>query len=85
MKHSLTRKSPKTKYYETEFSSFHNFFLNLLNIHIPLKLKLLRGNNSPFKTKALRKTVMIGSRLNNCFNKTKSDKNWSLYKTQRNF
>ena len=85
MKLNLTRKSPKTKYYETEFSSLHKFFLNLPNIQIPLKMKLFRGNNSPFKTKALRKTVMIESRLNNCFNKTKSDKNWSLYKTQRNF
>ena len=36
-------------------------------------------------TKTLRKAIMIRSRLKSCFNKTRSDKNWSLYKTQRNF
>ena len=28
---------------------------------------------------------MIRSRLNNCFNKNRTDENWSLYKTQSNF
>ena len=36
-------------------------------------------------TKTLRKAIMIRSRLKNRFNKTKSDENWTLYKTQRNF
>ena len=36
-------------------------------------------------TKALRKAIMIRSRLKNRFNKTRSDENWSIYKTQRNF
>ena len=31
-----------------EFSWFHIVFLNLLNIQVPLKKKMLRGNNSPF-------------------------------------
>ena len=35
--------------------------------------------------KTLRKAIMTRSRLNNCFNKTRSDENWTLYKTQRNF
>ena len=34
--------------------------------------------------KTLRK-AMIRSRLKRRFNKTRSDKNWALYKTQRNF
>ena len=60
-------------------------FLNLLNIQAPLQMKILRGNNSPFMTKTLRKAIMIRFRLKNCFNKTRSDENWTLYKTQRNF
>ena len=68
-----------------EFSRFHRVFLNLLNIQPPLK-KNLRGNNSAFMTKTLRKeAIMIRSRLKNRFNKIRSDRNWSLYKTQRNF
>ena len=68
-----------------DFSRFHRVFLNLLNIQAPLKKKILRGNNSPFMTKTLRKAIMIRPRLKNCFNKTRSDENWTLYKTQRNF
>ena len=30
-------------------------------------------------------TIMIRSRLKNPFDKTRSDENWSLYKTQREF
>ena len=64
-----------------EFNRFHRVSLNLLNIQAPLKKKILRGNNSPFMTKALRKTIMISSRLKNRFNKTRSEENWTLYKT----
>ena len=63
-----------------EFSRFHRVFLNLLDIHAPLKDKILRGNNSPFLTKKLRKAIMIRSRFKNRFNETRSDENWPLYK-----
>ena len=58
-----------------EFSWFHIVFLNLLNIQVPLKKKMLRGNNSPFMRKTLRKAIMIRFRLKNRFNKTRSDEN----------
>ena len=67
-----------------DFSRFHRVSLNLLNIQAPLKKKILRGNKSPFMTKTLRKAIMIRSKLKNRFHKTRSDKNWLLYKTQRN-
>ena len=63
-----------------EFSRFHRVFVNLLNFQAPLKNKILRGNNSPFMTKTLRKAIMIRYRLKNRFNKTRSDKNWTLSK-----
>ena len=50
------------------------------NIQASLKKKILRGNNL-FMTRSLRK-VIIRSRQRICFNKTESDENWSLYKTQ---
>ena len=59
-------------------------FLDLLNIQTPLKKSILRGINSHFMTKTP-KVVMIRSRLKNRFNKTRTDENWSFYKTQRNF
>ena len=36
-------------------------------------------------TKTLRKAIIMRSSLKNRFNKTRSDENWTLYKTQRNF
>ena len=59
-------------------------FLDLLNIQASLKKSILRGINSHFMTKTS-KVVMIRSRLKNRFNKTRTDENWSFYKTQRNF
>ena len=57
-----------------DFSRFHRVSLNLLNIHAPLKKKILRGNN-PSMTKTVRKAIMIRSRLKNRFHKTRSDEN----------
>ena len=59
-------------------------FLDLLNIQASLKKSILRGIDSHFMTKTS-KVVMIRSRLKNRFNKTRTDENWSFYKTQRNF
>ena len=64
-----------------QFSRFHIVFLNMLNIHARLKKKIFRCSNSPFMASTLKKAIMIRSRLKNRFNKTRSDKNWSLYKT----
>ena len=61
-----------------EFSRFHRIFLNHLNVQHVLKKAILRANNNLFMTKSLRKAIVIRPRL-------KSDENWSLYKTQRNF
>ena len=58
-----------------DFNRFHRVFLNLLNIQAPLKKKLLRGKNTPFMIKILRKGIMIRSRLKSPFHKTRSDEN----------
>ena len=48
-------------------------------------MKILRYNNNPFMSKALRKAITIRSRLKNKFNKNSSAKNWNSFKKQRNF
>ena len=68
-----------------EFSQFDRVFLNLLNFQAPLKKKISKGSNSRFVTKTLRKAIMIRSRLKIRINKTRSDENWTLYKTQKDF
>ena len=45
-------KSNKT----VNFSDFQNTFITVLHKHAPIKKKVLGFNNSPFMSKALRKT-----------------------------
>ena len=49
-----------------EYDVFDNIFMELLNIHAPIKLKYVRANDGPFTTKELRKAIMLRSRLKPC-------------------
>ena len=52
--------------------------------HVPIKHKVLKGNQAPFITRGLSKQIMIRSRLRNVCNKHKITENWKAYKSQRN-
>ena len=67
-----------------EYDVFDNIFMELLNIHAPIKLKYVRANNGPFMTKELRKAIILRSRLKNVFNRDKSDESKLAYTKQRN-
>ena len=67
------------------YSTFQAVFLEILNKIAPVKVKVLHFNNNVFMTKSLRKAIMLKSRLENNFNKQRSDENWDTYKKQRNF
>ena len=47
----------------TEYSHFRNVFLEFLHKHAPTKKKMLRFNDNPLMTKALRKAIMHRSKL----------------------
>ena len=49
------------------------------------KKKIIRFNDNPFMTKALRKAIMHWSKLKNIFHKTRAKEDWNNYKKQRNF
>ena len=66
------------------YAEFEKVFLKELNIHVPLKKKVLRHNNNAFMTKELRKEIMLRSKLKNKFNKERNHINWCNYKRQRN-
>ena len=51
---------------------------------LPLRKKILRFNNSPFMSKALRKAIMHRSKLKNVYNKKRTDVNWANYKKKKN-
>ena len=68
-----------------DYSCFQNIFIALLNKHAPIKKKIIRFNNNPFMSKALRKAIMHRSKLKNIYNKYRTEDNWANYKKQRNF
>ena len=66
-----------------EYDVFDNIFMELLNIHAPIKLKYIRANNGPFMTKELRKDIMLRSRLKNVFNRDTNEEYKLAYTKQR--
>ena len=50
----------KGKFYKEKnrHESFSDTLKAVVNKHAPLKEKIVRGNNAPFMTKELRKTIM---------------------------
>ena len=61
-----------------------NSFSKIVEKHVPLKKKTLRGNHAPFVSKELRKAIYTGSRFRNRFPKKPDEINSKLYKQQRN-
>ena len=57
----------------------------MLNAHAPLKKKVVRANEVPYMTKALRKAIATRSRLENRYHKNKSGESLRAYKKQKNF
>ena len=68
----------------TDYNMFQNILNDVLEKHAPLKTKYLRGNNSAFMTKYLRKMIMNRSRSKNAYFKHKTVENWENYRKLRN-
>ena len=58
---------------------------NVLNEHAPIKRKYVRANDGPFVTKALKKAIMLRSKLRNRYNKIRTEENERAFKKQRNY
>ena len=69
----------------TNYESFEDVFLTILNKHAPLKKKVLRSNQAPYMTKALRKANMRRSELESKYFKNKTNENKARFKKQKNF
>ena len=62
------------------YISFEEFFFE--NSHAPIKKKILRVKENSFMSKALRKAILMRSRMKNLYLKNKTDLNWSNYKNK---
>ena len=66
-------------------TKFDEQFLKVLNIHAPLKRKLLRANHAPYISKTLRKAIMRRSYLEKIYLKKRTDQCLKAYKKQKNY
>ena len=70
---------------EKDYLNFEITFLKVLERHAPMKKKVLRANNKPYMTKALRKAIMRRSALKTKFLKNRRDEDHKAFKKQKNF
>ena len=66
------------------YDTITNNYLKLANKHVPLKKKIIRGNDAPFMNKEFRKGIYTRTKLKNKFLKNLSEQNELLFKKQRN-
>ena len=66
-------------------TKFDEQFLKVLNIHAPLKRKLLRANHAPYISKTLRKAITRRSYLEKVYFKKRTDHSLKAYKKQKTY
>ena len=68
----------------SSYDSLLDTFVKCLDKYAPLKKKIIRGNQSSFMNKTLRKAIMKRSSLKSKYNKNKNKLNRDNFKKQRN-
>ena len=68
-----------------DFTRFQEQFLKILDQHAPVKEKMVRANEMPYMTKALRKSIMTRSRLENKYHTARTSESHRNFKKQNNF
>ena len=68
-----------------DYNSFEKMFLDVLNIHAPVKKKTIRANQKPYITKQLRKAIMRRSYLESKVFRNRSAENYRALKKQKNY
>ena len=68
-----------------DYESFEKKFLSILNLHAPLKKKIIRANHAPYMTKVLKKAMMKRHQLATKYDKSKQQEDLKIFKKQRNF
>ena len=69
----------------SNYDSFEERYLKILENHAPIKQKTLRRNQTPYMTKQLRKAIMKRTELCSKYCKLKTDESLHAFKKQRNF
>ena len=83
-RNNLLQELSKIGFSDISCEHFERTFLNVLNIHAPIKKRYVRANISPFMSKSIHKAIMVRSKLRNKFLKLKTTESRDAYKKQRN-
>ena len=67
-----------------DYKNFEKKFMHTLELHAPLKRKLLRANHAPYVTKVLRKAIMKRSSLETKYFKKRTQESLENYRRQKN-
>ena len=67
------------------YTEYEKRFVEVVNTHAPIKKRLVRANEVPYMTKALRKAIANRSRLEHQYYKYKTAESLKMYKQQKNF
>ena len=70
---------------DSKYESFEDTFTALLDIHAPMKKKILRANEKPYVTKAMRKAIMKRSELATKYRRNPTEDNLRAWKKHKNF
>ena len=70
---------------ENSYANFEQTFLEVLDKHAPIKKKVVRANDKPFMTKALRKAIMRRSALKNKYISEKTVEAKKAFRKQKNY
>ena len=72
------------KIYEDPYTKMSEILFEVLNYHVTLKQKSVRGNHAPFMTRELSKAIMTKSKAKNSYVKWSSRDNFVAYKKAKN-
>ena len=70
---------------DSKYESFEDTFTTLLDKHAPMKKKILRANEKPYVTKAMRKAIMKRSELATKYRRNPTEDNLRAWKKHKNF
>ena len=73
------------KIVDKDYYHFELTFLRVLEKHAPMKKKVVRANDKPYMTKALRQAIMRRSALKTRFLKNRTEENLKCFKKQKNY
>ena len=57
---------------------FENKIMTILNMHVSLKMKIIKADTTPYLSKVIRKGIMSRSAVEENYSKTK----WSVFQTK---